>query len=157
MAEDSSKKIAPPDFKNDNNKKVQKTFGEFLSSIWEFFYDVIHLDHGLDKEGTIVNIKNNKQMAGANAWLLMCSIMIASLGLDLNSPAVIIGAMLISPLMSPILGVGLAIGINDKATFWASLQHFAVAIAIAIITSTLYFWLTPFGNETNEILSLIHI
>jgi len=153
MAEDSSKKIAPPNFKDDKNKNVQKSFGDFLSSIWAFFYDVIHLDDGLDKEGTIVNIKNNKQMAGANAWLLMCSIMIASLGLDLNSPAVIIGAMLISPLMSPILGVGLAIGINDKATFWASLQHFAVAIAIAIITSTLYFWLTPFGNETNEIIA----
>lgn len=153
MAEDASKKIAPPNFKNDNNKKVKKTFGEFLSSIWAFFYDVIHLDDGLDKEGTIVNIKNNKQMAGANAWLLMCSIMIASLGLDLNSPAVIIGAMLISPLMSPILGVGLAIGINDKMTFWASLQHFAVAIAIAIVTSTLYFSLTPFGSETDEIIA----
>lgn len=91
-------------------------------------------------------------MAGANAWLLMCSIMIASLGLDLNSPAVIIGAMLISPLMSPILGIGLAIGINDRKTLSISLKHFGIAIAIALITSTLYFMLTPFGNETNEII-----
>jgi len=125
--------------------------GEVFRSFGDFFKNLVDLRSGLDREGTIVNIKNNKKMAGANVWLLMCSIMIASLGLDLNSPAVIIGAMLISPLMSPILGVGLAIGVNDNAALGLAFKHFCIAIAIALVTSTLYFWLTPFGNETSEI------
>ncbi len=121
-------------------------------SISGFFNDLIDLREGLDKESTIVNIKNNKRMKGANAWLLMCSIMIASLGLDLDSPAIIIGAMLISPLMAPILGVGLAIGTNDRSTLFTSLTHYTIAIGIAVVTSTIYFFLTPFGNITDEIL-----
>ncbi len=90
-------------------------------------------------------------MRGANAWLLMCSIMIASLGLDLNSEAVIIGAMLISPLMAPILGVGMAVGINDTAGLYTSLRHFLIAIGIALATSTIYFFFTPFGDITPQI------
>ena len=107
----------------------------------------------MDQKGTLQNIHNNKRMRGSNAWLLMCSIMVASLGLDLNSPAVIIGAMLISPLMSPILGIGLGIGVNDKKTLVISLKHFGIAIAIALLTSFIYFKLTPFGNITDEIAS----
>lgn len=135
------------------NKGANKPteFGDVMRSFGDFFYNLIDLKAGLDREGTIVNIKNNKKMAGANVWLLMCSIMIASLGLDLNSPAVIIGAMLISPLMSPILGVGLAVGINDNSALLLALKHFGIAIVIALVTSTIYFWLTPFGIETAEI------
>lgn len=139
-----------PLLKNKGANKPTR-LGDVMKSFGDFFYNLIDLRAGLDREGTIVNIKNNKKMAGANVWLLMCSIMIASLGLDLNSPAVIIGAMLISPLMSPILGVGLAVGINDNDALFLALKHFGIAIAIALITSTLYFWLTPFGNETAEI------
>ena len=128
-----------------------------LPEIWEatkdFFHDLVELREGMDREGTLENIHNNKRMRGSNAWLLMCSIMVASLGLDLNSPAVIIGAMLISPLMSPILGIGLGIGINDKRTMLISLQHFGIAIAIALVTSVLYFKLTPFGTITTEIMN----
>jgi len=77
--------------------------------------------------------------------------MIASLGLDLNSPAVIIGAMLISPLMSPILGIGLAVGTNDREALVISLRHFGIAILIALVTSIVYFWLSPLGQITDEI------
>jgi len=74
------------------------------------------------------------------------------LGLDLNSPAVIIGAMLISPLMSPILGIGLGVGINDRETLSSSLQHFMLAAIIALVTSYVYFrFITPFGDVTDEI------
>jgi len=153
MAHDKNKNTPPltPDDKPE--EKLQRGWKDLRSGAGGFFSKLIDLRVGLDREGTIVNIKNNKRMQGANAWLLMCSIMIASLGLDLNSPAVIIGAMLISPLMSPILGVGLAVGINDEKTLIISLQHFGIAIAIAIITSTLYFYFTPFGTVTNEIIS----
>ena len=142
--------------KNTKIEDPQKKIN-YLQSYWsktkEFFVQLIDLEEGLDREGTIIAIKNNKRMQGANAWLLMCSIMVASLGLDLNSPAVIIGAMLISPLMSPILGVGLGIGINDRETLIISLRHFGIAIAIALITSVLYFWATPLGEITHEISS----
>ncbi len=131
----------------------EKSDSDFMEKLKAFFHELVDLKGGLDREGTIVNIKNNKRMVGANAWLLMCSIMIASLGLDLNSPAVIIGAMLISPLMSPILGVGLGVGINDQKTIIASLKSFGVAIGIALFTSTLYFLLTPLGDVTHEILA----
>jgi uncharacterized hydrophobic protein (TIGR00271 family) len=82
---------------------------------------------------------------------LICSIMIASLGLDLDSSAVIIGAMLISPLMSPILGIGLGVSINDRETLFTSLRNFFISILIALITSTLYFYLTPLGSFTSMI------
>ena len=138
---------------NSNTKSDgSKSNSDFGIKVREFFHELVDLKGGLDREGTIVNIKNNRRMVGANAWLLMCSIMIASLGLDLNSPAVIIGAMLISPLMSPILGVGLGVGINDQKTIISSLKSFGVAIGIALVTSTLYFLFTPFGEVTNEIL-----
>jgi len=139
-----------------NNPKppiYKRSLAEIWEAIKDFFHDLVDLREGMDREGTLENIHNNKRMRGSNAWLLMCSIMVASLGLDLNSPAVIIGAMLISPLMSPILGIGLGIGINDKRTLLVSLQHFGIAIAIALVTSVLYFKLTPFGSITNEIMS----
>ena len=144
----------PPEQKPPIQKR--KTFSELLK-IWykntlEWFDDLLDLREGMDRLGTIKAIKNNKRMRGANAWLLMCSIMIASIGLDLNSAAVIIGAMLISPLMAPILGIGLAVGTNDKDALYLSLRHFGIAIIIALFTSTFYFLITPLGQPTAQIL-----
>ena len=116
-----------------------------------FFLDVIDLDKGVDKRAVITEIKAKNSMSGANAWMLMCSIVIASIGLDLDSQAVIIGAMLISPLMSPILGIGLSVGVNDMNTLKKSLSHFAIAIVIALVTSTVYFYLSPFDQITPQI------
>jgi uncharacterized hydrophobic protein (TIGR00271 family) len=124
-----------------------------MNKVFQFLKNLTDLEDGLDREGAIYEIKNNKRMQGANAWMLMCSIVIASLGLDLNSPAVIIGAMLISPLMAPILGIGLGVGIADTTTIRIALRHFGIAIAIALFTSTIYFLITPFGELTDEILS----
>lgn len=135
-----------------SKEKIVKGAGEFWIGLKEFLEDLIDLRDGLDKVGTIKSIRDNKRMRGANAWLLMCSIMVASLGLDLDSQAVIIGAMLISPLMSPILGIGLAVGINDRQMLSISLNHFGIAIAIALVFSTFYFWLSPFNIPTPEIL-----
>ncbi len=128
-----------------------KPIRQLLDELWEFLDDLVDIREGMDQKGTIANINNNKRMKGANAVLLMCSIMVASLGLDLNSPAVIIGAMLISPLMSPILGIGLGVGINDRETLFISLQHFLLSVVIALLTSYIYFVFTPFGELTDEI------
>jgi len=133
------------------NRSIRQQFGDLFRNILQWFRQLINLEEGMDREGTIVYIKNSKRIRGSSAWLLICSIMIASLGLDLNSPAVIIGAMLISPLMSPILGVGLGIATNDRESTFISLQHFSVAILIALTTSILYFSVTPLGDITDEI------
>ena len=124
---------------------------KFFMGLREYLADVIDLDKGVDKKATIQEIKEKKSMNGANAWMLMCSIVIASIGLSQNSQAVIIGAMLISPLMSPILGIGLGIGINDYSTLFQSLRHLGLAIAITLITSTIYFAVTPFDDFTEQI------
>ncbi|TXF88945.1 DUF389 domain-containing protein [Neolewinella aurantiaca] len=119
-------------------------------SISKWFKDFMDLREGSDRAGATESISNGKLMRGSNAWMLVCSIMIASLGLNLNSGAVIIGAMLISPLMNPILGVGLAIATNDREMLWQSLKNFGIAIAIALITSIVYFALTPIDIFTEE-------
>lgn len=116
-----------------------------------FFKDVINLRKGVDPGQTIEEIRKKDNISGANAWMLMCSIMIASIGLSQNSQAVIIGGMLISPLMSPILGVGLSVGVNDMYTLRRALSHFGAAILIAILTSTIYFYLQPIDVITPEI------
>lgn len=131
--------------------KNQKQPDSYILPASEFWRNLIDLKTGVDKLGVIEEIKSKKSMNGANAWMLMCSIMIASIGLNMNSPAVIIGAMLISPLMSPILGIGLAVGINDKTLLKKALRHFGAATLIAILTSTLYFVLSPFEELTSEI------
>ncbi len=131
--------------------RINNGFWELIYGLGEFFGHLFRLDEDLDREGTIENIKNNKKMEGANVWLLVCSIMVASIGLDINSQAVIIGAMLISPLMSPILGVGLGIGINDRETLYISMRHFGIAIIIALTTSIFYFVISPYGEMTEQI------
>ncbi len=137
----------------DNTKTPKPEDNLFIlrTYVKKFFKDALDLEEGVDKRATINEIKNKKSMSGANAWMLMCSIVIASVGLNTNSPAVIIGAMLISPLMSPILGIGLAVGINDKDTLKKSLAHFSMAVVIALVTSSIYFLLTPLGGITEEI------
>jgi len=127
-----------------NTKDLKKYFSDLIN-------DILHLEKGVDKKQTITEIKSKQSMSGANAWMLMCSIMIASIGLNLDSQAVIIGAMLISPLMSPILGIGLGVAINDKNALYHALLHFSAAIIIALVTSTIYFFVTPIDDLTPEI------
>lgn len=127
---------------------------ELVRRIGHFLHDITDIREGQDEQGTRDSIQKNIQIKGSNIWLLMSAIMVASLGLNLNSPAVIIGAMLISPLMSPILGIGLSVSINDRKTLYQSIYHFAVAIGVSLATSTLYFLLTPLSGEaTSEIIA----
>jgi uncharacterized hydrophobic protein (TIGR00271 family) len=116
----------------------------------ESFFRLTHLADDTDIEGTISSIRGGIVLKGSNLWVLICSVMIASIGLDLNSPAVIIGAMLISPLMSPILGIGLAVGMNDRSTLALSFRNFALAIVLSMFTAWVYFKITPLGEFTDE-------
>jgi len=120
--------------------------------------DVINLRKGgdmTDFEGTFASIQQGVRIRGANLWILFCGAVIASIGLDTNSPAIILGAMLISPLMTPILGVGLFIGINDRANLSRALKDFLAAVLVSLGTSALYFLITPFGEPTAEITARI--
>ncbi len=120
--------------------------------------DVISLRKGgdvTDFVGTVSSIQRGVRIRGANWWILFCGAVIASIGLDTNSPAIIIGAMLISPLMTPILGIGLFIGINDRANLGRALKDFLAAVVVSLGTSLLYFLLTPFGEPTAEITARI--
>ena len=105
------------------------------------------------EEKTIANITADATFRGANLWVLVFAIFIASLGLNVNSTAVIIGAMLISPLMGPIVGMGLAVGINDLDLLKTSAKNFAVATLVSVLTATLYFLLSPFKEVQSELLA----
>lgn len=132
--------------KPDSNKTAKS-----VNDAFDYLLDLINLNKGVDHQATIAEINEKKSMYGANAWMLICSIMIASIGLNTNSQAVIIGAMLISPLMSPILAIGLGVAINDKKALKDSLFHFGVSILIAIMTSTLFFMISPLKEFTEQI------
>ncbi|MCQ2207187.1 MAG: TIGR00341 family protein [Paludibacteraceae bacterium] len=101
----------------------------------------------------IESIVSGTTFKGANLWILVCAILIASLGLNMNSTAVIIGAMLISPLMGPIMGMGLGMGINDGDLIIRCLKNLAVATAFAVATSALYFVLSPISDVRSELLA----
>ncbi|MDX2362754.1 MAG: DUF389 domain-containing protein [Crocinitomicaceae bacterium] len=90
---------------------------------------------------------------GTNLWILVFAILIASVGLNMNSTAVIIGAMLISPLMGPINGIGYSVATYNYPLFWKSLKNFGFSTSAALVTSTLYFALTPIHTEHSEILA----
>lgn len=117
------------------------------------FWQIFNLSDDTDVKGTISSIKKSIGFRGYNVWILACSAILASIGLDTNSPAVIIGAMLISPLMSPILGIGLSVGINDRLTLAKSLLTYGIAVGATLLVSSLYFLITPFGEVNSEILS----
>ncbi|MDD4031413.1 MAG: DUF389 domain-containing protein, partial [Bacteroidales bacterium] len=109
-----------------------------------------------DKENeleTIANIRAGVEFKGVNLWVLIFAILIASLGLNINSTAVIIGAMLISPLMGPIIGMGLALGISDFELLKKSMKSYLIATIISIITATVFFLLSPIDKAQSELLA----
>lgn len=99
------------------------------------------------------NIRDGIEIRGTNLWVLMLAIFIASIGLDVNSTAVIIGAMLISPLMGPIMGVGYGVGINDYLLIRKALANLLVSILIGLFTSTVYFLVSPLSAVQSELLA----
>ncbi|WP_299526592.1 DUF389 domain-containing protein [uncultured Lutibacter sp.] len=123
------------------------------ASISQFLHELLDIRADTDIKGTIEDIKGNISMKGHTAWVLVFSILIASIGLNISSPAVVIGAMLISPLMGPILGVGLSIGINDIDTLKRSLINLGVMIGLSLATSFLFFLIPLFRDETPELLA----
>lgn len=108
----------------------------------------------IDTSAAEKSIRNNIYFRGPNAWILAIAIIIASVGLNVNSIPVIIGAMLISPLMGPIFGVGLGLGINDMSLIKSSGKNLLVMVSISLVASFLYFLVTPLNlNDPSELLA----
>ena len=128
--------------------------GLLHKQIMDFF--VRNFDVRQDKEDeldTIESIKKGVEFKGTNLWVLIFATFVASLGLNTNSTAVIIGAMLISPLMGPIMGFGLGLGISDFELIKRSFRNFATATIFSVITSTLYFLISPISEAQSELLA----
>lgn len=136
----------------EKKEAVRKDAKGLFASVSNFLSELLDFREDTDRDTTIAAIKADIPFKGATAWILVCSIMVASVGLNANSTAVVIGAMLISPLMGPILGVGLSIAINDIDTLKKSMINLATMIVLSLLTAFLFFWLFPLSEDTSELM-----
>ncbi|MBV1922903.1 MAG: DUF389 domain-containing protein [Flavobacteriaceae bacterium] len=144
----------------ENNKEViseQEEFDKVKVSAWlslkKFFSELLEIRSQTDRDATIESVKLDISIKGHTAWILIFSIFVASIGLNVSSTAVVIGAMLISPLMGPIVGLGMSVAINDVETLRRSLINLGVMVALSVLTAFLYFKISPLTKETPELLA----
>lgn len=122
--------------------------------MFESLFNFINLHNGEEKkEKVLENVISNISFRGSNLWILACAIIIASIGLNVNSTAVIIGAMLISPLMGPIVGAGFALGTYNFPLLKKSIKNLLIATIVSLTVSSFYFYLSPFKDVQSELLS----
>ena len=143
---------------NDENSVIEeKEFDHVKDSAWKginlFFKELLDISKETDREATIEGVKKDISFKGHNAWILIFSVFVASIGLNVSNTAVVIGAMLISPLMGPIVGLGLSVAINDVETLRKSLINLGVMVVLSVITAYLYFTISPLTKETPELLA----
>lgn len=138
---------------SERKKGVQKEWTGLLESIRFFLVELLDIREGTDKKETIQKIKDGIPVKSHTAWILIFSILIASIGLNTSSTAVVIGAMLVSPLMGPILGVGMSIAINDIDTLRRSMINLGVMIGLSLLSSFLFFSIPLFQDATPELLA----
>lgn len=133
--------------------KNQDSGINILGILKKYLLEIFDIAHDTNKQATIDEIKSGVYMKGQTAWVLIFSILIASTGLNTSSTAVVIGAMLISPLMGPILGMGLSLGINDIDFLKVALKNFGIMVVLSLTTSFLFFSIPMFQNETPELIA----
>ncbi|GLB53288.1 DUF389 domain-containing protein [Neptunitalea chrysea] len=138
---------------DNSTTEVKKDFTGFIGSLKKFLVDLLDIRENTDSKSTIEGIKADIPFKGHTAWILVCSIFIASIGLNANSNPVVIGAMLISPLMGPILGMGLSLAINDIDTLKRSLNNFLVMVGLSVLTAFLFFSFFPLKDQSSELLA----
>lgn len=131
--------------------KLRENLFQRLASL---IRETIRLNDYVDTSAAEKSIRNNIYFRGPNAWILAIATIIASVGLNVNSIPVIIGAMLISPLMGPIFGVGLGLGINDMQLIKSSGKNLLIMVIISLVASFVYFMITPLNlNDPSELLA----
>ena len=147
------------ELENAKTEQSKQAIKEDAKGLWAslkiFIVELLDFRHDTDREATIAAIKADIPFKGATAWILICSIFVASIGLNANSTAVVIGAMLISPLMGPILGIGLSIAINDIDTLRKSFVNLATMLVLSLLTAFLFFYLFPLSQDNSELLGRV--
>lgn len=127
---------------------------EYLQRLLKILDRYFRLTDDRENEQEVVEqVSAGVVFRGTNLWILMFAILIASLGLNVNSTAVIIGAMLVSPLMGPIIGMGLSVGIGDYELLRRALKNYGVATLISVLTATVYFLISPLSEARSELLA----
>lgn len=140
------------DIKGQEQKEAIKQEAKGLfKSVRKFLVDLLDFRGDTDRETTLEAVKADIPFKGATAWILIFAVFIASIGLNVSSTAVVIGAMLISPLMGPILGVGMSLAINDIDTLKRSVINLLVMVVLSVLTAYLYFKLSPLTELTPEL------
>lgn len=139
------------------DEKSELSIGEHTQNIWKSLWKNIrklsHIEQDTDHEATISSINSSVEFKGINIWILAFAIIVASVGLNINATAVIIGAMLISPLMGPINGIGLGVGTMDVELLKKSLKNLGIMVFISLVASSVYFFLSPLSEARSELLA----
>lgn len=144
----------PPKDPKQNDPSSPQSLRRPVAQFLLFFRNRLNLDEDkADPEETATYIRKGVEFKGTNVWILIFAILVASVGLNMNATAVIIGAMLISPLMGPIMGIGMGAGINDFELIKKSAINLGVMVGISVATSTIYFLLSPISDAQSELLS----
>ncbi|MEM0518126.1 MULTISPECIES: DUF389 domain-containing protein [Aequorivita] len=136
-----------------NDEEFEQVKLNTWQSIKKFLSELFDIRADTDRDATIEAVKKDISFKGHTAWILIFSIFVASIGLNVSSTAVVIGAMLISPLMGPIVGIGLSVAINDVDTLKRSLINLGVMVFLSVLTAFLYFKLSPLTEETPELIA----
>lgn len=134
-----------------SNQKLSEDLKGTAQSLRSFISELLDIRNDTDRDSTIEAVKKDIPFKGHNAWILIFSIFVASIGLNVNSTAVIIGAMLISPLMGPIVGMGLSVAINDIDTLRRSLINLGVMVGLSVLTAFFYFSISPLTGINSEL------
>ncbi len=138
----------------ENKEEKEKSFvHRYFNEAYNRFRIMSNLLGDTDYEATIDRIEKGIDFKGTNVWILIFAFIVASVGLNVNSPAVIIGAMLISPLMGPIMGIGLSVGINDNIMLRRSLINLFIMVLVSLLASSLYFFISPLSEPQSELLA----
>ena len=143
---ETSPRISNGENLREDAKEIHKKARTFLSRLLDIREDT-------DRESTVEAVQKDISFKGHNAWILIFSIFVASIGLNVSSTAVVIGAMLISPLMGPIVGVGMSVAINDVDTLKRSFVNLGIMVGLSVLTATIYFFISPVKNETPELVA----
>jgi len=139
--------------KNSSAENLREDAKEIKEKARTFFSRLLDIREDTDRESTVEAVQKDISFKGHNAWILIFSIFVASIGLNVSSTAVVIGAMLISPLMGPIVGVGMSVAINDVDTLKRSFVNLGIMVGLSVITATIYFFISPVKNETPELIA----
>ena len=157
MEEDIQKNIKPhpPEEEQDSAENIKKDAKGLFENLKKFLVELFDFREDTDHAATIDAIKADIPFKGATAWILIFAVFVASIGLNADSTAVVIGAMLISPLMGPILGLGMSFALNDITTFKKSLKNLGVMIGLSLFASFMFFYFFPLSEDTSELLGRV--